>query len=111
MEGHSPERNLFCAVLLVQVLDACAKPRPRHIYKVRDTVRIVPEGPSTDTVTARNYLLSNSRNFRTVCEWSGLDPQAVRDRILKMQQRGWPVIKEKIHDITVHTRYLSKLVA
>ena len=71
-----PEQKLFVAVLTQAVHDA---------FKTADKL-------SKDT--ARSWLLSNSKDFRNICEFAGRDPAYVRERIKNkvLKEKGWRVI-------------------
>jgi len=71
-----PEQKLFVAVLTQAVHDA---------FKTADKL-------SKDT--ARSWLLSNSKDFRNICEFAGRDPAYVRERIKNkvLKEKGWQVI-------------------
>ena len=71
-----PEQKLFVAVLTQAVHDA---------FKTADKL-------SKDT--ARSWLLSNSKDFRNICEFAGRNPAYVRERIKNkvLKEKGWRVI-------------------
>lgn len=96
---RTPERDLWATVLLFTVIDACNPPRPKHIRKDRNGIfQIIPEGPNMDTRTARSWLLSKSRDMKLICDWAGLDPEAVWGKIKQMEQNNWPILNIKSHD-------------
>ena len=74
MDG--PEKRLFIAILSQAVHDA---------FKTADKL-------SKDS--ARSWLLSNSRDFRNICEFAGKDPAYVREKIKKkvLKEKGWRFI-------------------
>jgi len=71
-----PEKRLFVAVLSQAVHDAFA-----------------PHVPSLEKRAARNFLTSNSRDFRHICEMAGRDHAYVREKIRKrvLKENGWNV--------------------
>ena len=71
-----PEQKLFVAVLTQAVHDA---------FKTAD---------KRDKDSARSWLLSNSRDFRNICEFAGRDPAYVRERIKNkvLKEKGWRII-------------------
>ena len=70
------EEKLFVAVLTQAVHDA---------FKTADKL---------DKDSARNWLFSNSRDFRNICEFAGRDPAYVRERIKNkvLKEKGWRII-------------------
>ena len=76
-QSSSPELYLWRAVVAQAIVDATEPPpgRPGHA-RTRDE--------------AREWLLSNSPDFRKVCELALLDPAAVRDRAEQLAADGWP---------------------
>ena len=71
-----PEKRLFIAILSQAVHDAFAD----HV-------------PSLEKQAARNFLTSNSRDFRHICEMAGRDANYVREKIRKkvLRDNGWNV--------------------
>ena len=78
----SPEKKLFIAILSQAVHDAFA-----------------PHVPRLEKQAARNFLTSNSTDFKHICEMAGRDHDYVREKIRKkvLKANGWNV------DITVRT--------
>ena len=71
-----PEKRLFIAILSQAVHDAFSD----HV-------------PSLEKQAARNFLTSNSEDFRNICELAGRDANYVRERIRKrvLRENGWNV--------------------
>ncbi len=71
-----PEKRLFIAILSQAVHDAFA-----------------PHVPGIEKRAARNFLTSNSPDFRHICEMAGRDHAYVRERIRKkvLRENGWNV--------------------
>ena len=72
----SPERRLFIAVLSQAIHDAFAE----HV-------------PSYEKERARTWLMSNSKDFRDICELSGRNHRYVFEKIRKkiLRANGWNV--------------------
>ncbi|HZL58900.1 MAG TPA: hypothetical protein VFC38_04310 [Stellaceae bacterium] len=72
--GYSAERQLWCAVVgraLQDALDQIATiPAPAERQKIRED--------------ARDWFVSNGREFRIACESAGYDPDYLRTRILSL---------------------------
>ena len=84
--ADGPERRLFIAVLSQAVHDAFAKYVPPY-----------------EKERARTWLMSNSRDFRDICELSGRESKYVREKIRKriLKDNGWNVnINLKLNPIT-----------
>ena len=105
-ETEMPERSLWCAVLYRAIYDA-AEPKPPPpdavLLERADARRVRAEkkGKKTPKVydgeqlktarhLARVWLLRNTTDFDLVCDYAGLDPQATRDAVRKMRDKGWP---------------------
>ena len=71
-----PEKRLFIAILSQAVHDAFA-----------------PHVPRLEKQAARNFLTSNSEDFRSICELAGRDYKYVREKIRKkvLRDNGWNV--------------------
>jgi len=71
-----PEKRLFIAILSQAVHDAFAD----HV-------------PRLEKQAARNFLTSNSSDFRHICEMAGRDANYVREKIRKkvLRDNGWNV--------------------
>ena len=71
-----PEKRLFVAVLSQAVHDAFSD----HV-------------PALEKQAARNFLTSNSEDFRSICELAGRDSKYVREKIRKkvLRDKGWNV--------------------
>ena len=71
-----PEKRLFVAVLSQAVHDAFAE----HV-------------PSYEKSQAQHWLMSNSRDFRDICELSGRESKYVREKIRRriLKDNGWNV--------------------
>jgi hypothetical protein len=65
------ELQLWCAVLLNVIEDAQRT--------ITDGMSV---GDRADIISARDYLTKPNRDFNLVCSLAGLDPTAVRDRLL-----------------------------
>ena len=74
MDG--PEKRLFVAILSQAVHDAFA-----------------PHVPGIEKRAARNFLTSNSPDFKHICEMAGRNHAYVRERIRKkvLRENGWNV--------------------
>ena len=73
---EGPEKRLFVAVLSQAVHDAFAE----HV-------------PSYEKSQAQHWLMSNSRDFRDICELSGRESKYVREKIRRriLKDNGWNV--------------------
>ena len=71
-----PEKRLFIAILSQAVHDAFAL----HV-------------PRLEKQAARNFLTSNSSDFRHICEMAGRDATYVKERIRRqvLRENGWNV--------------------
>ena len=71
-----PEKRLFIAVLSQAVLDAFAE----HV-------------PLYEKNQARTWLMSNSKDFKEICELSGRDSRYVLEKIRRkiLEKNGWNV--------------------
>jgi hypothetical protein len=71
---HSPERQLWCAVIERAVQDAI------------DHVGAVSEGPARNRAReeARQWFIENSRDFQKTCDAAGYDPDFLRSRVLRL---------------------------
>ena len=74
-----PEKRLFVAVLSQAVHDAFAE----HV-------------PSYEKSQAQHWLMSNSRDFRDICEYAGRDSKYVlkKIKIRIIKEGGWDVEKK-----------------
>ena len=72
----SPEKKLFIAILSQAVHDAFA-----------------PHVPRLEKQAARNFLTSNSIDFKHICEMAGRDHDYVREKIRKrlLSDENWNV--------------------
>ena len=72
----SPERRLFIAVLSQAVHDAFSN----HV-------------PGPEKRQAQTWLMSNSKDFRNICELSGRNPEYVLTKIRRkiLEKNGWNV--------------------
>ena len=75
-KGDCPEKRLFVAVLSQAVHDAFSS----HV-------------PTLEKQAARNFLTSNSEDFKSICELAGRDSKYVREKIRKkvLRDKGWNV--------------------
>ena len=82
-EGHddanqtgerSREKQLWCAVIGRALQDAVGELGPGASTN----------GQSRARDEARRWFADNSRDFREACDSAGLDPDAIRDRVLRM---------------------------
>ena len=71
-----PEKRLFIAVLSQAVHDAFSS----HV-------------PGLEKQAARSFLMSNSSDFKSICELAGRDANYVRQKIRKkvLRENGWNV--------------------
>jgi hypothetical protein len=78
MNHVEPEIRLWCAVVLQAIADATSR-----ISRARcgETKQIRDE--------ARAWLLSNSKDFRCVCELARFDPRTVREFAEKLRRHRW----------------------
>lgn len=75
-EPSRPELALWRAVVAQALSDACAPTNWGTSKLERDN--------------ARGWLLNDSRDFRRVCEFASLDPDAVRESAERLASKGWP---------------------
>ena len=76
-----PERQLWRAVLLQAVMDATAS-----------TTRDESNGCSItdyERARARRWLVNESRGFRDVCGYAGVDPRIVRQKAMALAENDW----------------------
>ena len=75
-QGDGPERRLFIAVLSQAVHDAFSE----HVSGL-------------EKQKAQNWLISNSRDFKDICELSGRDSNYVLTKIRRkiLEKNGWNV--------------------
>ena len=71
----SPETNLFAAVILQQLQDACP-----GVKSPRKGKYVLP---------AREWLLGYSSGFKMICWAAGIDPEAMRDKMRHIAASGW----------------------
>ena len=71
-----PEKRLFIAILSQAVHDAFA-----------------PHVPRLEKQAARNFLTSNTQDFKFICEFAGRNSDYVREKIRKrvLRENGWNV--------------------
>ena len=75
-QGDGPERRLFIAVLSQAVHDAFSE----HVSGL-------------EKQKAQNWLISNSRDFKDICELSGRNSRYVLEKIRRkiLEKNGWNV--------------------
>jgi len=75
-QGDGPERRLFIAVLSQAVHDAFSE----HVSGL-------------EKQKAQNWLISNSRDFKDICELSGRNSSYVLEKIRRkiLEENGWNV--------------------
>jgi len=74
--------RLYMGVVVQALKDAtCANPSTSEGDAVRPKPRDISE--------ARDWLLSGSQDFRTVCGWAGLDPDYVMAKVRGLADAGW----------------------
>ena len=71
---RSREKQLWCAVIGRALQDAIGQLGPGGAMN----------GQSRTRDEARRWFADNSRDFREACDSAGLDPDAIRDRVLRM---------------------------
>ena len=78
--GRSPERELFCSVLLQAFLDATGNAHANG-----------RNNPLTTAVQAgvRYWLLNDNIDFPEVCEYAGFDASAVRRAARRLEATDW----------------------
>lgn len=64
------DRQLWCAVLSQAITDA--------------TTKRIGKDAQRDQRAAIEWLSTDNRDFRTVCTLAGVDPEAVRDRLMRL---------------------------
>ena len=71
-----PEKRLFIAILSQAVHDACSA----HV-------------PRLEKQAARNFLTSNTQDFKFICEFAGRNSNYVKEKIRKrvLRENGWNV--------------------
>lgn len=82
-EHSMPEAELWRAVVKQALDDALG------VAKVNSTLEVTRQEGLRDQRRAQTWLLSRSRDFKTVCSLAGLDPDAVYERAVKLSKRGW----------------------
>lgn len=86
------ETFLWRAVIVRALEDAC--------YVVKKTGKAKTRWCSpamSEQAEARQWLIDNGPDFRAVCEMAGLDPDAVHDRAVALERRGWKMPMVQIH--------------
>ena len=81
----SPEAALWRAVIAQSIADATGIVRGKKPSAYKSAVRIRDE--------ARNWLLNGSKDFKEVCHFALLDPNAVRESAERMRDGGWESAK------------------
>ncbi len=87
--GHAHE-NLWRAVLMHSIEEAFYGPRSVSNRDKATRLRLIKE--------ARDYIAIPNADFREVCYLAGLDPEAVRERVMKRLADA-PTAKEIAHSI------------
>jgi hypothetical protein len=72
---RTPEQSLWVAVVLQMVLDA------RNLKKTHDAKVL--------RAAALEWIFNSNREFYTVCELAGFNPERVREDVIKAQARGF----------------------
>ena len=87
--GHSPERELWVAVLTRAALDAFKAP-PGLDMSLKQN-RFFNRIYNYDRDQARHFFLEGGDYFREVCEMAGRNPTYVRERVKKLilKSNGW----------------------
>lgn len=81
LDDEHQDRQLWCSVLSLAIADATS------LRTGKDAQR--------DRHAALKWLLTDTNDFRTVCTLAGLDPEAVRDRFMRI-----PGVVEKFAEAT-----------
>lgn len=84
MTSTSPEQRLFYAVLVTAFEDAL-----RGGGYDYGNSRMKPSLKEGKRKMAQDYLLGRSRDFRTVCEYAGFEPDYVYKIAKIFANRGW----------------------
>lgn len=84
MSNHSPEVELWKAVVTQAVIDASWHQTGKH-ESVGDSI--------VNRDQARAWLLGNSTDFRNVCTMAGFDPDAVRESAQRKDAEDWPAVR------------------
>lgn len=78
------DRDLWLAVILQAFDDATANPRAKKNNE---------PGAVNDTRLARAWLLSNSKDKRSVCLMADIGPAEVTAAAKRLEAGGWPSLK------------------
>lgn len=70
MAGREGEQQLWADVMLLAVKDAVNPGKTVNRRRERDQ--------------AREWLLGNSADFQQVCEFAGINPEAMREKLLEL---------------------------
>lgn len=95
LEGNgTPEVHLWRAVITQAIGDATLILHPPKMTEGKEKAFYFLEKAMKENIRerdkARDWLLGNSRNFRTACEMAMLDPDAVREAAEELQRQEWP---------------------
>jgi hypothetical protein len=74
----SAEQALWCAVLMRGIADAMNNAPKRQMRKYRGQMKMLQTKGHTDKVRATDWIGSNCRGFREVCDMAGIDAERVR---------------------------------
>ncbi|MGH6976100.1 MAG: hypothetical protein ACREEA_02290 [Stellaceae bacterium] len=71
---HSPERQLWCAVI------------GRALQDALNDVATVSSMPQREQISedARSWFVENDPDFQTACNAAGCDPNVLRQRVLRL---------------------------
>lgn len=103
-------RRLFQAVVSNALVDAVAPDRKYSLkppkrkkgeaddaYELRTALRLEFRRASAnaDRTSARRWLTGNGEDFRMIATLAGYEPDAIRERSLKLERAGWPSPKRE----------------
>lgn len=88
----TPEQDLWAAVVHQAIYEATEQDeatKPKKPKKPSDpnTNKKAKAANAALRTRARRWLLGDSDDFRAVCEYAGLDPDAVRERLQKQLKK------------------------
>jgi hypothetical protein len=76
-EATSPEAGLWCAVILMAITDALGRGYGNN-----------PPDRSVNRSTAADWLLSDRRDFRMVCDMAGVSAGSLRNKVRSILRRA-----------------------
>ncbi|HNU82340.1 MAG TPA: hypothetical protein PKO05_02760 [Thermoanaerobaculia bacterium] len=83
---RTPERDLWASVVQ-QAISEATEQEPKKEQSPGKNHKHRSQNAALRTA-ARKWLLGNSDDFRAVCEYAGMNPDAVRERMEKLLKKA-----------------------